>query len=392
VIRASIVLRRARVGVGAAFAAHGVISGSWGPRLPAIKANIGLDDGELGLALTGFAAGMLLGTRVARRPVERFGSRAVVRLVTPVFAATLVGPGVAGSVGSLAAALFALGLAGGLLDVANNSNAVDVERAHRRPMMSSIHATWSIGMLAGAGVAAAAAALGVGVGGQLTIVAIAVALATIAPLDGLMGAEHRPSGSGDHPSRIGGSVVVIALLGLVGFGSFLVEGAAADWSAVYLHEHADVGLGTAAIAFVAFSLGMACARLAGDGLTARFGPVAMVRSGGIVAALALGAGLALGGTGTSIVGFAVLGLALGPVVPIVFSAAGNAPESRPGATLAWVVTFGYLGSILGPVAIGLTAEAATLRAALFIPVVFGVVIATAAGVVRARGGPLDVEG
>jgi hypothetical protein len=81
------------------------------------------------------------------------------------------------------------------------------------------------------------------------------------------------------------------------------------------------------------------------------------------------------------VGFGLLGLCLGPVVPVAFSAAGNAAVPRPEDVLGWVVTISYLGSIMGPILIGVAAEAVSLRAALLIPVGVTLAIAVIAGAI-----------
>src|SRR5215208_584865 len=116
----------------AVFLVHAAISGTLAPRIPAIKADLGLGDGQLGAALTGFAAGLFLGTRAAAWLVDRFGSRVIVAVGLPLFAVCLAGPGLAGGLATLTLALVPLGIASGLVDVAMNEQAVRVERAAGR--------------------------------------------------------------------------------------------------------------------------------------------------------------------------------------------------------------------------------------------------------------------
>src|SRR5919108_447678 len=142
-----------RVGVAAAFAIHATGSGTWAPRLPAIKASLDLSTGMLGTALVGLAVGLLAGTRLAGTPVDRFGSRPVMRAGFPVLCAVLVLPALARSAATLFLALLALGLASGILDVAMNAQGVEVERHRRRPLLSGLHGLWSVGLGAGAGTA-----------------------------------------------------------------------------------------------------------------------------------------------------------------------------------------------------------------------------------------------
>ncbi|HLM33728.1 MAG TPA: MFS transporter, partial [Gaiellaceae bacterium] len=154
-------MRGARASVVGAFALHAAVAGTLGPRLPAVKEQAGLTDGELGVALAVFAVGLFTGTRVVGSLLDRFGTRVVLRGGMPLLGVSLLGPAFAESLPSLAAALFVLGALSGMLDVAMNANAVVVERGYDRPIMSSIHGTWSAGMLVASGGAAAAAALDV---------------------------------------------------------------------------------------------------------------------------------------------------------------------------------------------------------------------------------------
>src|SRR5919205_555878 len=150
-----------RVGVAAAFLIHATVSGTWAPRLPAIKASLDLSTGMLGTALVGLAVGLLAGTRVAGAPVDRWGSRAVMRVGFPLLAGCLALPALAHSGAQLFVALFALGIASGVLDVAMNAQGVEVERHARRPLLSGLHGLWSVGLGLGAGTAALAATAGI---------------------------------------------------------------------------------------------------------------------------------------------------------------------------------------------------------------------------------------
>ena len=181
-----------RVAVSAAFLIHSTVSGTWAPRLPAIKESLGLSDGELGTALVGLAIGLVVGTRLAGAPVDRFGSRPVMRVGFPLLAATLLLPGLADSLVALFLSLFVLGLASGALDVAMNAQGIEVERHLGRPILSGLHGLWSVGLGIGAGVAALAAAIGADPLEQFAVVAVVLAVASLVFLRGLLpGASDR---------------------------------------------------------------------------------------------------------------------------------------------------------------------------------------------------------
>ena len=167
-----------RSSTSAVFLVHAAIAGTLAPRIPAIKADLGLGNGELGVALTGFAAGLFAGTRIAAWLVDRFGSRRVVQVGLPLFAVCLVGPGLAGDLVTLTLALVPLGITAGLVDVAMNAQAVEVERGFGRPIMSSLHGFWSVGVLISSAVSSGIAAAGFGV--RTNFIGAAVLLVALA--------------------------------------------------------------------------------------------------------------------------------------------------------------------------------------------------------------------
>jgi MFS family permease len=380
-------MRRARASVVGAFALHAAVSGTLGPRLPAVKEQAGITDSELGVALGVFAVGLFAGTRVVGVLLDRLGNRRVLRGSMPLLGASLLGPAFAESLLALAAGLFVVGALSGILDVAMNGNAVVVERGYGRPIMSSIHGTWSAGMLVASGGAAAAAALDASLRLHFGLAALAIALLSAPALRYLADADELPAERA-LGSRARGYLPTkpVLLIGVVGFCSFLGEGAAIDWSAVYVDESLDAGRGTAALAFVAFAVGITVSRFLIDRIAARLGPVAVVRWGASLAALGLALGLAVPETAAAIAGFAILGAGLAPVVPTAFSAAGNMWSESGRSGLATVVTISYLGSILGPALIGLVTSLVGLRAALAIPVLLALLAAALASQVASAPG------
>jgi len=360
------------------------MAGTLGPRLPAIKEQAHVSSSQLGIALAGFAVGLFLGARFAPIPVRRFGTRGVMRFGAPVLAAALVTPALAHGLVALTAGLVALGFAGGLLDVANNANAVVVERAYGRPVMSSIHGAWSVGLLGSALFSAGAVAVGASPVLHFGVVAATIALFSVPLLRGLLQSGEDAKGARiEAPHSHAVPPVAVLLLGVIGFSSFLGEGAAIDWSAIYAKESLGASATAATFAFVGFSLGMTAARFVADRLTVRLGAVRLVRAAGFAGACGIVLALAIRDPLAAIAGFTMFGLAMAPVVPLTFSAAGNLHEGAEAAPLGWVVTISYLGAILGPAAIGFATHLVSLRGALLIPAVLALTIAALAGRLRA---------
>ena len=373
-----------------AFSVHAAVAGSLGPRIPALKEQAGLSAGSLGVSLTGYALGLFAGTRLAGGLVRRFGSRHVIRTGIPIQCLALVTLALGRTLPSLAGAFIVVGVVSGVLDVAMNSQAVAVERGYRRPIMSSTHASWSAAMLAGSLVGAGAAALGVPLFLHFGLLAVVLGVASVRTLGGLLPSDATElvlveSTGPPEPSLRAMRSAAVLVLGLIAFSSFLGEGAAVDWSAVYLRDGLRATAGVAGLGFVAFSAGMTASRLVADRLSSRFGPDRVLRAGGLTAAASLTVGLVVHDVPATIAALALMGSSLGPVVPITFSAAGNTRGPSTGAVLGWVVTIGYLGSIVGPFLIGFAAEWASLRWALAIPAALGLVIFLAGG--RARSSP-----
>ena len=368
--------------VAAAFLVHAVLVGTWAGRVPAIKHALGLSDARLGAALFAMAVGTLAGSwsggPLARRP----GAGVVVRAGIPAMAAALAGSALAGSLAALAATLFAFGAIGAAVDVAMNALAVAAERDARRPQMSGFHGAWSVGLLVGAVVATLAAAAGLGPRAHFAAVAAAATAVSLAGLRRFAApaADRAGATHGGSPWTAG-----LVVLGLIAFCSFFAEGAAADWSAVFMRDRAEAGGAVAAAAFAGYSVAMACVRLWGDRLIAAHGPVRVVRVASLTAASGLSLALLLPHPVAGIAGFALMGAGLAPIVPTLLSAAGAATV-RVEAGISRVLLIGYTGSIAGPAAIGSTAGRTGLRIALLVPLGLIFCIALAAGRLRSAAG------
>ncbi|MGZ4608426.1 MAG: MFS transporter [Blastococcus sp.] len=353
-------LGRARVAVVAVFAANGGMFGNWAVRIPAVKAQLDLSNASLGAALLVPAIGALISMPLTGALSARVGSRTATAATGLLFLLVPVLLGLAPSLPWLVPALFVFGLAFGGLDVAMNAQAVSVERALGRPVMSSFHAAFSAGAMIGSLTGAAGAAAGLPVAAHLGLVGL-VLLAVCAPLlPSMLRQEPSAEPAGPLFAWPRGRLVPLAAIALV---VLLAEGAVADWSAVHLRQDLDAAPGIAGLAFTAFSLTMVCGRLAGDRVVAAAGRARTVLWSALIGVVG-GVGVVLApSVGVAVVGFAALGMGLACVVPLVFvAAAGNDPH--PGPALAAVSTPGYVGFLIGPPLIGGLAELVGLGTAL----------------------------
>jgi MFS family permease len=176
----------------------------------------------------------------------------------------------------------------------------------------------------------------------------------------------------------------LVLLGLIAFGVLFCEGAIGDWSAVYLRESLLSTPAVAATGYAVFSLLMAAGRLTGDALALRFGPARVVRGGGALVALGIAVAVASDLLALAIVGFGLVGAGLACSFPLILSAAARTPGVAANTAIAAMATMGYTGFLVGPPLIGSVAEAVTLRGALGLLAVVGVLVAVFGRAVERR--------
>lgn len=368
--------RAARRAVLAIFFVDGAAVATWAANVPLVKERFQLDTGVLGLTLFAIAVGSVIALVLVGGVIVRVGSRVVTSATALALCVTLSLLVLAPSFPALVAALFLFGVSQSALDVAMNSQAVAVEANYRRPIMSSFHALFSLGGLAGAG--AASFFLTRGVPGEAEVLGAALVLGAVGAISlGALLPAAKAAGSGG-PSLALPTGFLLAL-GVIAFLSLLSEGAMADWSAVYLRTDFGSSAGFAATGYAAFSLAMAAGRFIGDPLRERLDAVPLLRLSGGVSALGLALGLIVGQPLAAVAGFACVGFGLANVVPVLFSAAGRARNVPTGTAIAGVATVGYLGFLAGPPIIGLLAQATTLAVGLGLVVICTALIALLAG-------------
>ncbi len=375
-----------RLAVSVLFFVNGAVFAAWAANIPAVQRSLRLESWTLGLVLLAIPAGAMAGMPLSAWLAPALGSRRIAVVSSLIFCATLPLLALAPNPVSLALALWIFGSAGGATDVTMNAQATEVERLRGRPVISSFHALFSLGGLAGSGLVAASVALGVSPLTHLVPVALLGFLAALAASPGLLPPVARRPTRKRPFARPPASLLG---LGALAFAVLLCEGAAADWSAVYLRNDLGAGPATAAAGFGAFSLAMAVGRLCGDRMVHRLGPVAVVRGSAALAAVGLGTGLLIGRPAAAVVGFACLGLGCSNVVPVLFSAAGRTPGVVPARALAAVTLMGYTAFLTGPPLIGLLAQFTTLPVALGLLVVSAGLIVLFGGMVRGRRYPAD---
>ncbi len=379
-----------RLAITAIFLVQALVFASWTAHIPHVKASLGLSDATLGTALLGAPIGSILAMIVTGWLLPRVGSKVMVQVALAGYCLAGVGVGLATSLPQLFGALALWGVFQGALDVAMNTQGITVERALRTPIMSGLHGGWSIGAFTGAAIGAIAVAIGVPLDGQLLALGI-----VLLGVSGWLSLRLLPDPVTTGEAHATASLAilrnpVVLVLGGIAFACMLGEGAAADWSAVYLHDSLGSSSAVAGLGYAAFSFSMVTLRLGGNWLLTRISPRTLLPFLATIATVGFTMGLVIQTPVVALIGFAMLGIGLAMIVPTTFSAAGALSGQHAGTAIAAVSALGWAGFVCGPPLIGHLAEWTSLPLALgLVPILTATVaIATrstkALDTVRAR--------
>ncbi len=376
-----------RVAVSILFFVNGLIVGSWAPLVPELAARHDLSEAQMGLMILALGFGSLIIMPFSGALIARVGALPVLRVVGPICALAIVPIVAAPSAVLLAISLIVFGGIIGSTDIAMNANAVVVERRRKRAIMSSCHGFWSLGGLTGA-VCGGFLIDWWGPMGQALIITTLAFLLVLAVIRYL--APDLPPADDIKPRFRLTFAPMPYVLGLVALFSMVPEGAILDWGALYLRQDLGADVSYSGLAFGAVAATMALMRFVGDAVRQRFGSVATVRYSAVIAALGLVIA-ALAATPTmAIVGFALSGIGIANLVPVVFSAAGNLPGLPAGVGISIATCMGYSGILLAPALIGFVAEYNGFSAAfLGLAVLFVIVFLSASTVSHADIGGLE---
>ena len=370
------------------FAVHGCVTGSFAARIPWIASHVGVGVGHLGIALLMPGIGALLAMPFSGRLAHRFALRPFVTVTIVAWCGCLVLPALPTSLVALCAVLFSFGAVAGLADMAMNAEGVLVEKLFGRSVMSSLHGCWSIGVLAGSTVSALASHAGIDTRVQFAVEALVLAAVGAAVAQLLI--EDPTTTDAPAPPHFALPTRPVLLIGLVGLCAVFGEQAGTDWSAFYIRNELGGSASIAALAVSAFAVSMAAVRLMGDHVIRRLGPVRTVRVSGACACVGAVAVVLAPGLTVGLLGFALLGIGVAVVVPVVFAAAGRV-GSHPARSVAGVAVVAYASGLVAPGVIGGIASASSLKTSFCVVAGLVGVIAMAAGVLRPRQLPLETS-
>ncbi|NOS91625.1 MAG: MFS transporter [Cyclobacteriaceae bacterium] len=355
-----------RIAVKLIFFINGFIHANLAARFPRVQELFDINDGKLGFVLLASSVGALLAMPFTGWLIIRNGSRRITIFSIFLYCifVPLVPVMVSFGIPGLVVLFFIMGLTAGMLDVSMNSQAVMVEKIHEKPIMTSFHALFSIGMFAGAFCGALFVKL------ETTLF---IHLASVVALSLLGAAWARYHLIHDKPQEkeVDGPAfrlpnAAMVSIGVIAFCCMLGEGAMADWSTNYMENIALAPPALAPLGLSAFALAMTIGRFFGDGARLKFGDRKLMIICGVISTIGISLTLLFSNPYSVIIGLFVVGIGLSSIVPIAYSVAGNSKNLPPGVGLAMVTTVGYSGFLFGPPLIGLLANWQSLRIALML--------------------------
>ncbi len=368
-------LSRARIAVAAVFFANGALFANLVPRYPEIRADLGLSNAALGTAIAAFPLGALVAGLLAAPLIGRFGSARVATATVVALATALASVSLAATWAALAAIMFVAGALDAVTDVAMNAHGLRVQRRYGRSIVNSFHGVWSIGAVTGGLMGAAMLALDVSLGAALLTASVLFAVVALVSYRFMLpGRDGVDRGTPAHLSMrqvTSTTLWALAALGVLAACGAVVEDAAASWGALYLQDDLGTAAAAAGLAFVSFQSAMTLGRLTGDRVVDRFGQRTVVRSGAVLAAVAMALALLVHTPSATLIGFALAGLGVATLVPAAMHTGDELPGLPPGVGLTVVSVLLRVGFLASPPIVGFTADAISLRAGLL-----GVVLAS----------------
>jgi len=383
------------------FLANGLGFANLVPRFPEIVEELGLSKSAFGQAVAAASVGALVAGLAASWLISRLTSAKVASLGMLVVALALRGAGLARSWLVLAVCLLVVGGTDSIVDVAQNAHGLRVQRRWGASIVTSFHASWSLGAVLGAAIGQAIAGAGVGLGTHMVLTAVVLLVLSAGPL--LAGwylpghdrddrtpdqnkelddaPEMRPA---TPPRRVRPvTILVLFVVGLLCAASMFPEDVAMNWSSLLLSEQ-GAGAGHVGLGLVALQGTMIVGRLVGDRIIDAVGQRAVIAWGGALVTLGMSIALLVSSVPGTLLGMAISGAGCAVAVPVTYSAADDVEGLPPGLGLTIVSWLARLAGLLAPPIVGRLADDHGLWVALAYGLLGGLIMVSCWPVLRRR--------
>lgn len=342
----------------AIFLLAGFAMSSWAALIPFAKQHVNVNAGMLGALLLCLGIGALIAMPICGALAARFGCKRIILITGIIFSLTLPVLLCTDTVAALGIALFVFGFGIGGIECAMSVQAVIVEKAAERPLMSGFHGFYSVGCIIGSGLTTLLLLFGLSPS-QVCLIGSALIFAVLFYFNrGLLNYANPPEGPAFAIPR-----GMVLLIGVICFIMFMSEGSILDWSAVYLTESRGLSENLGGLGFGSFAVAMTIGRLTGDKVVARFGPYPVALAGALIAALGLGITIIIPVWQLTLLGYALMGLGSANISPVMFSAVGRQKSMPQAVAVPALTTIAYSGVLTGPAIIGFVAHHSSLTVA-----------------------------
>lgn len=364
-----------RVRISLFFFFYGFTFASWASRIPSIQQNLHLSETQLGAVLLAMPVGSFITLPFSGYLTSKIGSRKVVIFASLLYCCLLSGIGLSSSVLQLAICLFLFGSSGNMMNIAINTQALDLERLYKKVIISSFHGMWSVAGLVAASLGTYLIGKAFPVSAHLMLITAISMISFIFCMPYLLHDHQKQAGKRPFFTKPGKAFLG---LGLIAFCSMICQGAMFDWSGVYFKKVVTNNPAFIGIGYTAFMVSMTVVRFITDWLTQRVGFKKIIAWCGIATTVGLLIAVFLPYIIPATFGLLLVGIGVSPAVPLVFSAAGKSKKLPPPVAIAAVSSIGFIGLLIGPPIIGFIAGITSLKISFLILSFFGVAISVLA--------------
>ena len=363
---------RIRLAVSLFYFSQGLAFSSWASRIPTIKQNLGISEGQLGTLLLLMPIGQLCTMALSGKLVAKYGSKNVLKIVVLIYPLVLCCIGLAQDFYQLATVLFFFGVIGNMCNISVNTQGVEVEKVYGKSIMSSFHGAWSIAGFTGALIGLLMMNLHINTFYHFVIIYALIVINWFVNNKFLVASTTVQSK--EKKSIFSKPDPTLIQLGVIGFLSMATEGAMFDWSGVYFQDIVKAPTNLVVVGYASFMIMMATGRFVGDYFVGKYGKQRVMQFSGLLMFSGLMLSVFVPQFMICTLAFMMVGLGVACNVPIVYSVAGKNKNVNPGVALAMVSSISFLGFLMGPPLIGYIAEAFDLRYSYALFACFGVIM------------------
>jgi MFS family permease len=367
-------MNKSRFSIGILFFICGLNFATWATRIPDFKSSLQLSDAELGTVLMGLPIGSLVSLPIAGWLLTKYASRWITLMAVVMYVVVIPSLGILSSALSLFIGLFFFGMAGDIMNIAMNTQVVSLEAKMNKIIMSSFHAVFSIGLLAGAFLGGILEKENFTPFEHFSLIAFSNIILIPFSFRNLL-TDKPIQDDTKSISSIFNLGPYLITLSFIAFCGMLCEGAMADWISLYFKEYIPDSPFPITIGFSFFAAAMVLGRFIGDKISLKYGVSNILILNGILISLGMLLTLLFPSIYLKVAGCFLTGIGISTIVPLIYSQAGNQKEIMPSIAIAGVSTIAYIGFLLGPVLIGYLSDFVGLDKALYLIVVLGILAA-----------------